>query len=74
MNQLKIMCYMSEFLFLHNIFMLKSYFFKLEWLLKTLIIITKSLSIQANKKCTQNYAVSQKESDPSYFYLDSDKT
>ena len=55
------MCYdKSELLLLHNIFMLKEHSFLQ---LKTLVV-TKSLSIQANKKCT--YAVSQKESDLSY--------
>ena len=62
-NHLVIMCYdMSEFIFLHNIFKLKSYFFKIRMALKTLI--TKSLSIQGNKKFT--CAVTQKESDLSY--------
>ena len=53
------MCYdLSESLLLHNIFIL----FLIRMALKTLI--TNSLSIQANKKCT--CAVSQKESDLSY--------
>ena len=55
------MCYcMSELVFLHN--KLKSYFFKIIMVLKTLIL--KPLSIQGIKKCT--YAVSKKESDVSY--------
>ena len=48
MNQLIIMCYdVSEVLFLHNIFKLKSYFF-IRMALK-ILIITKSLSIQVKK-------------------------
>ena len=57
------MCYdVSECLLLHHIFMLKKLFFLIRMALKTLI--TNSLTIQANKKCTCE--VSQKESDLSY--------
>ena len=56
MDQLKIMCYdILEFLFKH--FYVKRGIFEIRMALKTLII-TKSLSIQANKKGT--YAGSQK--------------
>ena len=57
------MCYdLSECLLLHNIFILKKLFFLIGMALKTLI--TNSLSIEANTKCT--CAVSQNESDLSY--------
>ena len=56
------MCYdLLECLLLHNIFMSKKLFFSIRI---ALTLITKSLSIQANKKCT--YVVSQNESDPGY--------
>ena len=62
MNQLIIMYYdMSELIYSFKYyFTLNSNFFlKIKMALKTLIIVnTKSLSIQANKKCT--YAVNQK--------------
>ena len=64
------MCYLRIFIFTQYFYVKKAIFF-FNWPgFKT--IITKSLSIQANRRCT--YAVSQKESDPSYFYLDFDKT